>query len=1342
MRPVRPSPPPMRIRTPLLVVLCLFAPWLSYAAPRLVPIADATLVTRVNSSPDKPLAMGSYVYFSAQNGPWRQLWRSDGTPAGTSAVYVDGDVRAIHGTLGNAVLFSTPDALWRTDGTAAGTYRLLAFPGWTPDSNYPSAVYPADTRVFIFAGNSSSPQLFVSDGARDGARVIGSIPFPSMAVGANGKLFFRANDVALGMQLWVSDGTPLGTHLIHRLLECTTGAPCGPQPSRMFRAGPHVCYGNASGLYRIDGTPEGTVKLAPMPDPIPDAASKDLTYLISDGKIWRTDGTAAGTIGGEVSGTLHQSAFVLDDGRLAYLAAANPAIALGMWVTDGTTAGTRMFGSLPWNAESILLGISGTDVHALRYPGFGVELWVADANGSDASLVLTIDPDTSRGLGLLSFVSGTPLGARLIFPARDFRGTEPWVSDGTAAGTTILANIAAEDAAGAVTGTVRDATSGSPISGAVAALCSSSGCGDAYSSTNADGRYRFDGVVPGTYKVAFSHRSYAPQYYDATICPACSLATATPVTVSAGFETQNVDASLVLGGFIEGTVRRASTGDGYSASVSIYDSSGRLVDHHWSMDDGRYSSLGLAAGTYYVQASQYWDDQTFPLVDQVFNGRDCLSVPCPMPSGDPVTLTSGQVSTVDFSLRNFGAISGSVIDASANFGVAGAQITFRRQDGLGSTFTTGAGSTGSFISPPLRPGTYLITVSANGFPTSAYPDHVCGSSSDCHLLSAVVDVPVAGTTANVNFSLRPTVPRVAGVVLSANGKYPGVPVSLLDASGESRYYTSASTATGGFAFTNVAPGTYFLLADDEVHPHVRCGALPCSVTGATPVVVTNATTTVVNVQLESRLVTITGLIVDGATDVKLANPQATLWDSDGKQIVTAGGNPYTLQALSRSPSFYVSGDAAGYEATAHSSGRVVCTNSVCSLPAAATPIPAADTTTVDLHLTRLGVIRGTVSDNETGRPIGSGDVFFISTTDPTRSGSVKSDANGQYQYIEAAGSYYISAHEDEYISQVYAGMDCAGACLPQSGTVVVVPPAGEVTGIDFHLRATIPSGEISGRVIDDTTGAVIPETTVYAVGAGRTASALTDAEGRFSITRQYDSPFPAGSYKLYAAPPSPYFVNPYGGAPCTDSAQCDELSGATVTVTAGAITIADFRLRRVRVTGVLPASGLTTGGTLITITGANFVGVPVVTMGGVAAVVESFTLTTIIARTPPGSGWAHVTVQAGGRAVTLSNAFAYVPIFFTDESLVAGMSVRAVHVTELRTIVNALRAQAKLAAKTFTDPVLTGVSTRALHLLELRAALNEARSALGRTALTYANPLTAGSPMRAADIVELRNGVR
>ena len=150
---------------------------------------------------------------------------------------------------------------------------------------------------------------------------------------------------------------------------------------------------------------------------------------------------------------------------------------------------------------------------------------------------------------------------------------------------------------------------------------------------------------------------------------------------------------------------------------------------------------------------------------------------------------------------------------------------------------------------------------------------------------------------------------------------------------------------------------------------------------------------------------------------------------------------------------------------------------------------------------------------------------------------------------------------------------------------------------------------------------------------------------------------------------------------------------------------------------------------------------PVVTVAGSGA---RLTLTALAL------GTATIRVTAtdpGGLSATQSfTVMVTATVGFTDDPIRPGLTpIKAVHFTELRTRIDALRSAAGLLRFSWTDPVLRAGVTRVrrVHLLELRSALAEAYSATGRAAprWTDASPAAGSTPIRAAHVTELRAAV-
>ena len=186
--------------------------------------------------------------------------------------------------------------VWRTDGTPAGTTDLLDVGnGFVWAAHRVGSVFLVQVQTV-----SGSTELWSSDGSPSGTVLVASVPGMTSTLGTVGaKLYTAVPDISSsGRGLWASDGTTAGTGPI---LEGGAFAVAGldPGPAWIFRGGLPLVE-----LFQSDGTASGTVKIADIPTSSSEFdqlkvfphVAEQLLLFHRDGVLWRSDGTEAGTM--------------------------------------------------------------------------------------------------------------------------------------------------------------------------------------------------------------------------------------------------------------------------------------------------------------------------------------------------------------------------------------------------------------------------------------------------------------------------------------------------------------------------------------------------------------------------------------------------------------------------------------------------------------------------------------------------------------------------------------------------------------------------------------------------------------------------------------------------------------------------------------------------------------------------------------------------------------------------------------------------------------------------------------------------------------------------------------
>jgi ELWxxDGT repeat protein len=272
--------------------------------------------------------MGSTLFFRADDGTnGTELWKSDGTTAGTSMV------KDIHPTsssnpyqltvVGSTLFFEAYDdingtELWKSDGTTAGTSMVKDIRTGA-SSSYPSALTAAGNILFFSANDGNGSTLWSSAGTAAWTLKIGiqekirddsscTQEFAEMGTSSTSPafFFFSADGGTTGCELWKSDGTTAGTSMVKDIRPGTSGS----YPYQLTVVGSTLFFRatddiNGYELWKSDGTTAGTSMVKDI-NPTGSSYPWQLTvvgsilYFIADNslhgyELWKSDGTTAGT---------------------------------------------------------------------------------------------------------------------------------------------------------------------------------------------------------------------------------------------------------------------------------------------------------------------------------------------------------------------------------------------------------------------------------------------------------------------------------------------------------------------------------------------------------------------------------------------------------------------------------------------------------------------------------------------------------------------------------------------------------------------------------------------------------------------------------------------------------------------------------------------------------------------------------------------------------------------------------------------------------------------------------------------------------------------------------------
>jgi ELWxxDGT repeat protein len=315
------------------------------------------------SAPTNLTVIDDTLYFAAQSGTVLAPWLTKGTAFTTVPIFATSSnpasVASSFAKLGSMIIFNG------IQSSFSDLYGLI--PGSEANDAECVAAYGSDFRRAFGVGCYRHLYKFFNNSP--GVTVLGSTNDGS-------KVFFTGSEADSGKELYVTDGTPLGTRMVKDILP-----------------------GTGSGLSTTMGDQAGGF-----------AANQFVFTAVA---------------GYEANGVADQQ----------------------IWITDGSSAGTYPLTSSDsgYNARALMIDSASNKIFFIAgSASTGMELWRSNGTIAGTQLVKDMCPGTCNGaasgadLGISLGISLLGDGRVMLRGTDGLSGSEPLVSDGTAAGTFLL----------------------------------------------------------------------------------------------------------------------------------------------------------------------------------------------------------------------------------------------------------------------------------------------------------------------------------------------------------------------------------------------------------------------------------------------------------------------------------------------------------------------------------------------------------------------------------------------------------------------------------------------------------------------------------------------------------------------------------------------------------------------------------------------------------------------------------------------------------------------------------------------------------------------------------------
>ncbi len=415
-------------------------------------IAFGTAPALINDSIH--LAYNGLSYFVANDGSnGIGLWRSDGSTDGTFML-TTAEQNAItpqylvgYGEYVYIAAYTQADgySIWKTDGSLNSITKVVSLDPSSYSSGFVkiSLMQVVQNSLYFFFAYEGQLEIWKLDQALapvlvKKVTVHGSLNLVSSIdrlVEFNGAIYFVTSTTDIGIygsvsDLWRTDGTAEGTYKITLLDTRKYAQVQGP----VVAGGKLIFNSFWDGVVVSDGTPTGTIPFdnridaGEVPMQLTSVNGIGLMTYYSGDRLWRTDGTVAGTYPIDVNPNgIDNVIFGPVIGNYLYFTAEHATYGRELWRSDGTITGTTLVhdilpGSTSSNPNNLAavgnqLYFSATTVQGVIQP------WKLTCAGTNPSMVGPIGSNTTNAHPGL-FLATTQ---GVFFAAHTAElGREPW----------------------------------------------------------------------------------------------------------------------------------------------------------------------------------------------------------------------------------------------------------------------------------------------------------------------------------------------------------------------------------------------------------------------------------------------------------------------------------------------------------------------------------------------------------------------------------------------------------------------------------------------------------------------------------------------------------------------------------------------------------------------------------------------------------------------------------------------------------------------------------------------------------------------------------------------------